>query len=145
MEYGHSLRLVKRNRKKVPVAGSDMAARLARLPEATVDTVKLLADYSDTLNIAVSGTVVPFRQINLASEVDGKAIYKAAEARAGNFVRKGQVLYRIDPRDFQLAVERLEQMLEQEHASIKELDQEAANASRMIEVNNEELACTMPT
>lgn len=125
--------------KKVPALGADLAARLARVPEANVDVVKLLADYSDTLDITVSGTVVPFRQINVASEVDGKAIYKAPEARAGNFVRKGQVLYRIDSRDYELAVERLQQMLEQEQASLKELDQEVANTKRMIEVNKEEL------
>ncbi len=83
---------------------------------------------------------MPFRQINVATEVDGKAVFKAPEARAGNFVRKGQVLYRIDPRDYELAVQRLESMLEQEQAAIKELDQEVANANRMITVNKEELA-----
>lgn len=126
--------------KKVPAPSSDVAARLALLPEAAVESVKLLADYSPTLDITVSGTVVPFRQINIATEVDGKAVFKAPEARAGNFVRKGHVLYRIDPRDYELAVQRLESMLEQEQATIKELDQDVANANRMIAVNKEEMA-----
>ncbi|MCC6511854.1 MAG: efflux RND transporter periplasmic adaptor subunit, partial [Pirellulaceae bacterium] len=120
--------------------GTHVASRLALLPEAEAEPVALLADHSPTLDITVSGTVVPFRQINMAAEVDGRVVYKAPEARAGNFVKKGQLLYRIDPRDFELTVERLQRMLEQEQALLRELDQDVANTNRMLAVNKEELA-----
>ncbi len=50
---GAFVTLGKAEPKMVPTPGTDVASRLARLPEATVDSVRLLADYSDTLDIAV--------------------------------------------------------------------------------------------
>jgi multidrug efflux pump subunit AcrA (membrane-fusion protein) len=137
---GAFIALGKAEPKKLPPPGTDVASRLALLPAAEAARVALLSDHADTLDIRVSGTVVPFRQINIAAEVDGRVVYKAAEARAGNLVQKGQLLYRIDPRDYQLAADRLERMLEQEQVAIKELEQEVENTQRMVDITSQELA-----
>ena len=126
--------------KKVPPQGTDIASRLALLPEAETETVESLAKYSQSLDIRVTGTVVPFRQIRVAAEVDGRVVFKAEETRAGNYVKKGQLLYRIDPRDYELAVERLTRICEQEAVALRELEQEVANTNRMLSVNKEELS-----
>ena len=110
---------------------------LAFLPIAEVAEVKYLAD---TLNIAVSGTVVPYREIQLAAEVAGRIVEKDPSVRSGNYVRKGQILYRVDPRDYQLEIERLKRRRDQELAAIEELQQEIENAENLLQVATEELA-----
>ncbi len=109
---------------------------LAYLPIAEVAEVKLLAD---TLNIEVSGTIEPYREIQLAAEAAGRIVGKAPELQSGNYVEKGQKLYKIDPRDYELEIERLKQRRDQELASINELQQDIENGEALLEVAIQEL------
>jgi RND family efflux transporter MFP subunit len=59
------------------------------------------------LDLEVDGVVVPYRQVELAAEVDGRIAEKADACRAGKVVEHGTLLLRIDPRDYQLEVDRL--------------------------------------
>ena len=59
------------------------------------------------LNIEVDGVVVPFRQITLSAEVEGTVLFKEEDCRAGRYVEQGTVLFRIDPRDYELEIRRL--------------------------------------
>lgn len=112
---------------------------LSRLPIIGVDSVRAFEGIP-TLDINLSGTVVPFRQINLAAEVAGKVIYKSEECRIGRYVHEGDVLFRIDPTDYNLDVERLTALRESEYAQQHELDQELSNAKRSLALAEEELA-----
>jgi len=118
--------------------GRDRASLLRRMSSAEVQTVRALAELSETLDIPVSGTVVPFREITLAAEAAGKIIEKDPQVRSGNFVKKDQVLLRIDPRDYELAIARLTQRRDQELASLVELKQDADNTQRLVEVAEQE-------
>ncbi|MFN7629633.1 MAG: efflux RND transporter periplasmic adaptor subunit, partial [Pirellula sp.] len=111
---------------------------LSKLPIISVDSVKAFEGIP-TLDINLSGTVVPFRQINLAAEVAGKVIYKSEECRIGRYVHEGDVLFRIDPTDYNLDVERLTALRESEYAQQHELDQELSNANRSLALAQEEL------
>lgn len=124
--------------KKPPIEDKP-AALLGQMLAADVQTVRSLSELSDTLDIPVSGTVVPFREIQLASEAAGRIIDKDPNTRSGNLVKAGDVLYRIDPRDYELEVERLTRKLEQERASLNELQQDIENAQRLAEVADEEM------
>jgi multidrug efflux pump subunit AcrA (membrane-fusion protein) len=59
------------------------------------------------LEIEVDGVVVPFREITLSAEVEGRILYKADDCRAGRYVEKGTLLLKIDPRDYELEIRRL--------------------------------------
>lgn len=113
---------------------------LKRLPTADVTPVHSLEDFGGRLNLTVDGVVVPFREVQLATEVAGRITYKDPVCEAGNFVRKGQLLFRIDPKEYQLDVDRLTQMREQEYQQLGELDQEMSNAQRLLEVAEQDLA-----
>lgn len=125
--------------KKPPVLDTRQAL-LGQLPAAEVAEVRALGELSETLDIPVSGVVVPFREITLAAEVSGRIVEKSHETRSGNVVHKGDVLYRIDPRDYELELARLQQRLEQERAVLAEQVQDIANAERLLEVAEQELA-----
>ncbi|MHC4399317.1 MAG: efflux RND transporter periplasmic adaptor subunit [Planctomycetota bacterium] len=64
------------------------------------------------LEIEVDGVVVPYREITLSAEVEGRVVKKADECRAGRFVRKDSLLFRIDPQDYQLEIRRLTEGLD---------------------------------
>jgi len=89
------------------------------------------------LTIKVDGTVVPYREVALSAEVAGRVVEKSELCKAGRFVRGGDALVQIDPRDYQLAVKQLEEELEQAGASIDELDEDLGNTKELIEVAEE--------
>jgi len=60
--------------------------------------------YSGSLDMVVSGTVVPYREIKVAAEVGGKVTKKYADLQAGNFVTKGTKLLEIDTEEYQLDI-----------------------------------------
>lgn len=125
--------------KKAPVEGMDTVSKLRRLPIVAVDRV---ADSSslETLDVAVTGTVVSYRQINLAAEVAGRIRLKSESCQIGRYVKKGDLLFELDPTDFELEVERLDAMQESEYAQQRELDQEISNSKNSLELAEEELA-----
>jgi multidrug efflux pump subunit AcrA (membrane-fusion protein) len=83
------------------------------------------------LTLEADGVVVPLREITLASEVGGRVRSKAAVCNEGQFVKAGTVLFEIDPRDYQLDVERLERELTQADLAIQENDEETAQNAEM--------------
>ncbi len=123
-----------------PDLDGSLAGQMQRLPVATVQPVRSLDEMGGMLNLAVDGVVVPFREVEIATEVAGTVVYKDPLCEAGNYVEAGQLLCRIDSQDYELDVQRLSRMLEQEYESLKEIDQEMANAKRLLDVASEDLA-----
>jgi multidrug efflux pump subunit AcrA (membrane-fusion protein) len=125
--------------KKAPVEGMDTVSKLRRLPIVAVDKV-MDSSSLETLDIAVTGTVVSYRQINLAAEVAGRIKLKSEACQIGRFVKRGDLLFELDSTDFELEVERLDALQEAEYAQQRELDQEIANSRNLLELAEEELA-----
>lgn len=107
-------------------------------PEADLPLVRTAPAkaHSGLMTIRLDGTVVPHREIGLSAEVAGRVVQKSGdgdeEVRAGRFVKKGQVLIRIDPQDYDLEVARQDKLHSQAAASIKETDAEIANSRQQI-------------
>lgn len=85
-------------------------------------------------DISVDGEVVPYREVNLATQVRGRIAKKSDKARAGNYVAKGDLLFEIDSRDYELEVENLNESVNKALSSIKELEVERASVLKMIEL-----------
>jgi multidrug efflux pump subunit AcrA (membrane-fusion protein) len=125
--------------KQISEDPTDPRVQLVKMPIVSVDTIRPFHG-QETLDVTVSGTVVPYRQITMAAEVAGRVLFKSEECRIGRFVHQGDLLFRIDPKDYELEVERLTALRESEYAQQHELDQELANANRSLNLANEELA-----
>ncbi|GAA5505946.1 efflux RND transporter periplasmic adaptor subunit [Novipirellula caenicola] len=117
-----------------PPADASYAGRMKALTPVRTERVKALSDFGRQLQLQVDGTVVPYREVRLATEVAGKIIFKSDQCEAGAFVKKGDLLMRIDPTDYELEVTRLTRLKEQEYEALGEVDQEMANTKRLIEV-----------
>ncbi len=125
--------------KQRPAADLSVAGRLKSLPAVNVQRVLSLEATGAQLHLRVDGTVVPFREVRIATEVAGQIIFKAPECEAGSYVKKDQLLMRIDPTDYELEVERLTRLKEQEYQSLRELDQEEVNTNRQIDLADQDI------
>lgn len=69
---------------------------LVRVQTVTPATVQL--------DVAAQGTVTPSTESELVAEVAGRIVEVAPEMVAGGFFQKGDLLLRIDPRDYEVAL-----------------------------------------
>ena len=129
----------------VLIAGTIIASRQppARAEQAVgapaVDTT-VVQVHRGGLDIEVDGTVVPHREINLSAEVSGRIIGKSAECRAGHYVTKGTLLVEIDPRNYELEVQRLEREVEQADVTVQEVDVQIENSKKLVALAAEDTA-----
>jgi RND family efflux transporter MFP subunit len=66
----------------------------------TVDAIEAIRE-DIFIPVQAQGTVTPVRQTSIISEVKGRIVEVSDNFNVGSFVRKGDVLLRIDPRDYQ--------------------------------------------
>jgi multidrug efflux pump subunit AcrA (membrane-fusion protein) len=124
--------------KQIAETGNSVSAQLLRMPIAESQSIRDPLD-AQTLDIEANGVVVPFREIHIAAEVAGRITHKNEGLKAGRFIHQGELLFRIDQRDYRLEVERLARLREQDYAQLQELDQEVANAKKMLAIVGQEL------
>lgn len=95
--------------------------------------------YSGQIDMEVSGSVVPYREIRVAAKVMGNIVKKYDDCEAGNFVTAGTPLLEIDPADYanQLATAKAE--LDQAEKSIAENAQEIAAAEDALRLAERDL------
>ena len=112
-----------------------------RDPKDNTRTVEVAAAtvHTDGVGFSVDGLVVPYRELQIAAEVPGRVVYKSDACRVGRTVHQGDVLMRIDPRDYEFEVRRFEEELEQSHNNVVELQVQIESAANHIELAKEDL------
>ncbi|MBW2628996.1 MAG: efflux RND transporter periplasmic adaptor subunit [Deltaproteobacteria bacterium] len=69
-----------------------------------VEVIQIGASTHD-VDLHAKGTVVPAKEIVLQAELGGRVVWQSSELVAGGRFKADQPILRIDPRDYQLAVE----------------------------------------
>ena len=105
-------------------------------PAVTVETV---TEQTEGITFCTDGSVVPFREVPLATEVAGRVTFVAENCRTGRYVDKGDVLVKIDPTDYELELAEARQQVVQAERSIVELDTNIVNAKSQLEIANRQL------
>jgi multidrug efflux pump subunit AcrA (membrane-fusion protein) len=95
-------------------------------------------DHTDGLIILAHGSVVPFRQVTLPTEVAGRISFKHEDCKSGRYVNSEDELIRIDPQDYELEVERIEKEQSQAAANVAEVQQEILSAAKLLTLSEEE-------
>ena len=103
-----------------------------------VDTASVQTFEGD-LDLLVSGTVVPFREITVAAEVGGRVLKKYPECEAGNYVTKGTKLLEIDPLDYNLDIKSMESELVQADRTMGETEEEIRGAIKNLDLAKSDL------
>ena len=98
--------------------------------------VEVLRSRSQSLPMVVEayGTVAARQSLTLVAEVRGRVVAMHPSFTAGGFVKTGEVLVDIDPRDYQLAVRRAEAGIRQARAGLERLEQDVRNIAASLEL-----------
>ena len=95
------------------------AADAAPAPEVVVETVKAEAL---PLELEYSARTAGFREVQVRAQVSG--ILQERTYLEGSQVKKGQVMFRIDPRTYQAALSRAKGALAQEQARYRQTERD---------------------
>lgn len=107
-------------------------------PVALVEVVTVQTQSLPAL-VRATGTVVPDRQVGISAQVGGELVFVADALRPGGRFLKGDVLARVDRRDYELAIEaekarvesaELELTLEQGRGSVAKREWELLGGGR---------------
>ena len=74
---------------------------------------------TERITIAAMGTVVPAKRVALQPEVSGRIVAQSSQLLPGGLFRKGDVILRIDPRDYETAVKQQEAAVEQARLEVQ--------------------------
>jgi len=101
-------------------------------PEEIAPSVKarIIKPSPEHIFIEADGTVRPKRIINLIPEVSGKVIYKSPSLVTGGEFKKGDILLRIDDRDYLAEVELAKAQLEDARSRLTQLEEESRESKR---------------
>ena len=97
-------------------------------PEAVAPMVRTVEVHPETLQLTVhtNGTVAPRTESDLVPEVSGSVLEKSEALVSGGFFARGDVLLRIDPLDYAVA-------LEQAKAALARAESELHNARKDLQ------------
>ncbi len=90
-------------------------------------------------DIRLDGTVVPQREIVIAAEIAGEIVNKSPLCRAGNYVTAGTPLLDIDPRKYELQVQRLQSLVRQAEVDLQRIDVERKSVDALIDIAQRDL------
>ncbi len=112
-----------------------------RSPDTLKPMVSIVSavEYTGPLELVLSGSVVPYREVRLAAEVGGIIVEKTPECRAGNYVRAGTTLMVIDRQNYDLEVATVLAELKQAEATIREVEEEITGLEATIELSQSEV------
>ena len=110
------------------------AKRVVR--EETGRLVEVLTAKAEDVNMIIEayGTVKPREMLRLVAEVKGQIVQLHPSFKEGGFIPKGAVLVKIDPRSYQLEVDRRKVQIRQAEADLKHLKQEIKNLEIRIDI-----------
>jgi RND family efflux transporter MFP subunit len=88
---------------------------------APIPVVEVMAARAERVipRILTTGQVQPAQRVVLTAEVSGRIVEHPALLRPGSKFKKGEVLARIDPRDFRLAVEQEKSRVQQAQVELE--------------------------
>ena len=109
-----------KSRPKIQVKPVTFPAPLVR-----ASTIKL-QDFQ--LTVKSQGTVSPRTESELFSQVSGQVIKVSPQFAPGGFFEKGEVLVKVDPRDYELALSRWEAQVAQAELRLAQEEEEASIA-----------------
>ncbi len=101
--------------------------------------VREVTGYAGQLDMEVTGSVVPYREIRVAAEVAGRVSNKSPACEAGQFVQKGDLLLEIDPEEYRLNIESQKANVEQAKRRIEENLQLISGEKKNIELAQSDL------
>ena len=80
---------------------------------------------SHTINVVLNGSVTTRADVSLTPQVSGRVIEVSPSVRAGAAFEAGEVLFRVDPRDYEVAVSRARAALANARSTLMQTEAQA--------------------
>lgn len=112
----------------------DVARKPKSAPKAAIVEVAEVQTVVGPLVIETTGEVVPHRVLSIASEVEGRIVFKHPHLRIGEQVEAGETLIKIDPQRFALAVQRLQVVFQQAETGLERTRLRQTNLAKQLEL-----------
>jgi RND family efflux transporter MFP subunit len=109
-------------------ASKPQMARREAPPTTPIVKTTVVKTKDQPVLIQCEGTVRPLREINIIPQVGGKVIYVSPNLVDGGVFKKGDVLLRVDPVDYKLAVTLAKAKVESAESVLRMTEEEAAAA-----------------
>lgn len=119
---------------KYLVATKPAAKKVEQRIEGVAVEVLQVGQSSTQVRVRARGTVMPARQVVLGTEVGGKVINISPELQPGGKFVKGEVIARIDPSDYRIAVEQSFALVDSAQAQLSIEESRKAVAKREWEM-----------
>ncbi len=113
-----------------------------QMPEVTGKLVRVMTVQPQEAPLIIDGfgTVRAKTEWSVVPEVSGPVIRRSSYLRAGLHMRRGEVLFEIDPRPYELAVQRIEAQIAQHRKDIAVLRQQQRNHEASLRIAKRNLA-----
>jgi len=85
------------------------------------------------------GNAVPIRVWKAIAQVSGKIIYAHKDLQKGKRVKKGTILLRIDPSEFNITISQLKTKIESYRIQLKELEVQKKNNQELLKIQKQTL------
>ena len=107
-----------------------------QVPVETGRLVEVFPAKAENIQMIVEafGTVEPRELLKLVAQVPGQIVDIDPSFKEGNFIKQGTRLIQIDPRTYELEVERRKVQIKQADADVKRLEQEVVNLRARIKI-----------
>lgn len=122
-----------------------------RSPEVPTDSSKLNAAgvaplvetapvvvWDKPFHLDIDGEASTYRVLTVGAEVTGRILQKSEFSRSGSFVNKGDLLFEIDPVNYQLEEQRLMARMTQAEEELKAIEVDIENTSRLLQLAKED-------
>lgn len=100
--------------------------------------VKKVSSWSGKMEVSASGILNPADTVNIMPQVGGKLIYVSENVRNGSFVKKGEVLFSIAPREYELRVDAAKAQVAQAETALQTELEKAGIAKKEWKLYNSE-------
>jgi len=119
---------------KYLVSTKPQPKKSALVDKGTVVEVAEVTQSSSRITVRARGTVMPARQVVLGTEVGGKVINVASNLQPGGKFAKGDIIARVDPSDYRIAVEQQFALVDSASAQLQVEESRVAVAKREWEM-----------
>lgn len=126
------MRFLISQRKPPPRQVTEVTGKLVRVMIVKPQEAPLIIEGFGTVQTKTEWSVVP--------EVSGPVIQRSPYLRAGLHMRRGEALFEIDPRPYELAVQRIQAQIAQYRKDIAVLRQQERNHEASLRIANRNLA-----
>ena len=122
-----------------------------RSPEVPTDTSRLksasepplvetaeVTPWDKPFHLDIDGEATSYRVLTVGAEVTGRVLKKSDETRSGTFVNQGDVLFEVDPVNYQLDQQRLQARVDQATQELKAIEVDLQNGAALLKLAQED-------